>query len=357
MNLLGHGLSRRSTGHGHQDFLQLPNDFERGIVLELFNQGFEPSLEAGLVFAKKCPPDGHQMLHGMVEVQPLAGLGPAVIGQAPDPHRAIANDQRTGRLPQPASQRFGVQLFAQGVNARPGGDKPPFGDDRAATRSLTAVIQPKTGAGVNLNPVPAFGFLPLSAQGTALAPAIPFTNVPSIQLDDHLIWFQRQFELGFFGDSLLIQSGAQGLGPFPLATRFPIQRDARELNPGEMFQHDAGILNRHFAGQQRRHVLHGGRIASAFFQAQGGIGGHAPFAAAFAIPTGALHRNGAKARFKGAGMAAGKAREFLSAHRTNRWRRIGFGLGSALDRLTKQFLHVLSGLAFQMAKVLITGHH
>ena len=117
LNLFGKGLRRRAAGQRRQDFLQLSDDFEGGIVFELFDQGLEPSLEAGLVFAKERPPDGHQMLDGMVAVQPLAGLWPTVIGQSPNPRRPIANDQRAG----PPGPSHGARPRREVVRAgRPG---------------------------------------------------------------------------------------------------------------------------------------------------------------------------------------------------------------------------------------------
>ena len=249
----------------------------------------------------------------------------------------------------------GVKLFAQGVQARPGSHKTAFGDDGTAPGGLATLVEPKTGARVN--PVPPFGFLPLPAQKAALAPTIPFPNVPRIQLNDHLVGFQRQFQLFLFGGRLLIQLGAQGLGSFSLAPRFPVQCGAGKFNARQVFEDGAGVFDRHFAGQQCGHVLHGGRIAGARFQPQGGIGGNAPFAAAFAVATGALNGYGPKTRLKSTRLSAGKPGELVPAHRTNRRGRIGFGLRPALDRLSEQCLYILGGLAFQMTEVFITGQY
>jgi len=45
--------------------------------------------------------------HGVIDVQPLPGLGPAAVGQPPDPRGAIAEDERAGGLAQAAAQGFG----------------------------------------------------------------------------------------------------------------------------------------------------------------------------------------------------------------------------------------------------------
>jgi hypothetical protein len=258
-------------------------------------------------------------------------------------------------LPQAAAQRFGVQLFPQGVQASPRGDKAAFADDGPAAGSLAPVVQAETGAGAN--PVPAFRFLPLAAQGLAPAPAISFPNVPGIQLNNHLAGVQRQFQLILFGGGLPIEFSAQGQCPFPLPTRFPVQGGSGQFDARQVFQHRAGIFDGHFAGQQRGHVLHGGRIAGAFLQAQDGVGGHTPLATVLAIATGALDGDGTKARLKGADMPTGKPAQFMPAHRTCRRCRVGFGLCPALDGLAQQLLNVLSGLALHMAQVLVAGQN
>jgi hypothetical protein len=163
-------------------------------------------------------------------------------------------------------------------------------------------------------------------------------------LNDPLVRFEGQFELG-----------AQSLGAFALATGFAIQCGARQFDAGEVFEHGAGIRDRHFAGQECRHILHGGRIAGGLFQAQGGVGGHAPFVAAFAVTPGALDGDRTPARLKGARVFGRQAAERLSAHRTDRRRGVSLGLSAALDGLAEPFLDVASGLDFQMAEVLIAG--
>lgn len=52
-------------------------------------------------------------------------------------------------------------------------------------------------------------------------------------------------------------------------------------------------------------------------------------------------------------MIGGQAAEFLAADRAERRGGVGFGLSAALHGLSEQVLHILSGLGFQMAKILI----
>src|SRR5258706_390172 len=164
------------------------------------------------------------MLQGVVKVQPLAGLRKAIIGQTPDPHGPVGNNQRAGRLAQPSPQGLGVELFAQRVDALTGGDETAFGDDGPSASRLAAMIQPEAGAGID--PVPAFGLLTRAAQGGTLAPVVALANVPGVHLNDHLVRLQRQFELLLCGGGLLIQFGAQTLGAFALSPGFAIQRGA-----------------------------------------------------------------------------------------------------------------------------------
>ena len=213
----------------------------------------------------------------------------------------------------------------------------------------------QTKAGADVNPVPALRFLAPAAQDGALAPVIALANVPSVHLDDHLVGFQSQFQLRLLGGGLLVQLRAQPLGALALAAGFPIQGGAGKLDAREAFEHDAGLLHGHFASQQCRHFLHGRRVASGFFQAQRGIGGHAPFATAFAVAARAVDGDSAKTRVEGARVIGGEAAEFLLADRAQGRGVIRLGLRAALHGLTQQALDILSGLHFKMPKVLIAG--
>lgn len=103
--------------------------------------------------------------------------------------------------------------------------------------------------------------------------------------------------------------------------------------------------------------LHGGRIACAFLQAEGVAGRCAPLAAAFAVATGALHRDRTVARLKGAGMAAGDPAQGLATNRAARRRGVRLGLGAVLEGLPEQFLDILGGLDFEMTEGLVAGQH
>lgn len=98
--------------------------------------------------------------------------------------------------------------------------------------------------------MPALGLLALTAPGLALAPSVAFADVPRVQLQNHLMGFEGQFE------SFLL------------------------LDACQMSKHRTDLLDGHLAGQECRRILDGGHAAGAFFQSQGGGGGHAPLAAA-----------------------------------------------------------------------------
>lgn len=89
-------------------------------MLALSHQWLEPGRQFRLVLADERPAHRRQMLHGMGEVQPLARLRPAVVGQPPQPHRPVPKDQRPGRLAQPAPQRLGTLALALGFTVEGG---------------------------------------------------------------------------------------------------------------------------------------------------------------------------------------------------------------------------------------------
>lgn len=126
---------------------------------------------------------------------------------------------------------------------------------------------------------------------------------------------------------------------------------AGQLHPGEVFKHQTGIFDRHFAGQ----FLHARRVTGGFFQTQGGVGGHAPFTAAFAVAAGAADGDRTKARLEGARVMGGQAREGLLADRADRGCGVGPGLGRALGGLAEQCLHIGRRLDFEMPEILVVG--
>src|SRR5437899_1530587 len=133
------------------------------------------------------------MLHGMIKVQPLSCPFEPIIGQAPDPGGSVGNHQRSGSLPQPSPQGLRVQLIAQGIDAFAGRDKTPLTDDRTASSSPTSLVKPETGAGVD--PMPSLWFPAALTQPLGSAPIVALSNIPSIDLDNHLVGFQAQFRL------------------------------------------------------------------------------------------------------------------------------------------------------------------
>ena len=182
----------------------------------------------------------------MVEVQPLPGLRPAVVGPPPDPHGPVAEDQRPGRRAQPAAQGFGLHLLPQGVPTRARGHEAAFGDDGPCAGGRAAGGEPEAGAG--LPPVPAFGFPAWPPPRGTLAPGVAFADVPGVQLQDHLVGFAGQCALVRVGGGGLVELGAQALGALALAARFAVEGGAGEWDAGKVGEHGAGLLDGPFAG-------------------------------------------------------------------------------------------------------------
>ena len=244
-----------------------------------------------------------------------------------------------------------MELVAQGVQALAGEDVAALDDDGPPAGGLAAVIEAEDGAGID--PVPAFGFVPAPPQRGGLAPGIALANVPGVQLNDHLVGFEDQFELLLLRSGLLIQLGAEALGALALAFGFAVEGGGGQFHAGEMFEHDAGFGHGQFAGGQGGHRLDGGRVTGAVLQAEGGVGRGAPLAAAFAVAAGALNRDVAEAGLEGAGVAAGALAERSAADGTAGGRRVSLGLGGTLGGGAQEFLHVVGGLGFEVAQVLI----
>lgn len=186
-----------------------------------------------------------------------------------------------------------------------------------------------------------------------MTPGIALANVPRVQLNDQLVGFEHQFELLFVPGGLLIQLGAEALGALALAFGFAVEGGGRQLHAGEVFERDAGFGHGQFAGGQGGHRLDGGRVAGAVLQAEGGVGRRAPFAAAFAVTTGALNPDVTEAGLEGAGVAAGALAERSTADGAAAGGGVGLGLGGALGGGAQECLHVVGGLGFEVAQVLI----
>src|SRR3984885_5846437 len=122
-----------------------------------------------------------------------------------------------------------------------------------------------------------------------------------------------------------------------------------------MFEHGTGILHRHFAGQERGHFLYRRGISGAFFQAQGGVGWQAPFAATPAVTTGAFDGDRAVAALKGEWLIGRQAGELLLANRTKWWGGVGLGLGTTLNARPQEVLDIAGRLNFEVTKILIFG--
>jgi len=182
-------------------------------------------------------------------IQALPGVFEPIIGQPPNPHSPIGDDERSGGLAQAPPQGLGMQLFTQGIHAFACGHKTPLANHRPPTRRLGPVIQPKTGAGIN--PMPPFRFLASLAQDLGFAPLIPLPDIPGIHLNDHLVGLQNHLRLhpllaGTAG--LLILLAAQLARPLTLPPRFTIQGRPGQFDSGQMFQHHTGLAHRHLAG-------------------------------------------------------------------------------------------------------------
>ena len=187
----------------------------------------------------------------------------------------------------PTAARLGVELLAQRLQAFAGGHDAALDDEGPASGGLGALVEPEAGAGVN--PVPAFGRVAFFPTRRGLAPLIAFADVPSVDLQDHLIRLQRELQLarGRRG-GVRVEFAPQRLRPGALAARFPIKRGARHFDPGEPFQHQARFADGHLAGEQRGHLLHRRRVAGALGQTQHRVGRRAPFAATARAPRGLL---------------------------------------------------------------------
>src|SRR3974377_550892 len=61
----------------------------------------------------KCFGQGMQVLAGVIKVQQLVGLWPALFDQAPDPRCTIADSQALLRAPQTVAQGFPVKTLSQ----------------------------------------------------------------------------------------------------------------------------------------------------------------------------------------------------------------------------------------------------
>ena len=86
----------------------------------------------------------------------LASVGKAVLGQVPNPHGAIGDDQDQPGQTQAAGQRLAVELGARSLTPQARGGITALGNDRAVARSPAPVVQAKDRR--HVNPVPGVRF-------------------------------------------------------------------------------------------------------------------------------------------------------------------------------------------------------
>lgn len=92
------GCTRRAGRQGGEQVLKLADHFQRRLVFQLPHERLEPRFQFGLIFAPHGAAAGGEMLRGVIKIEPLAGGGKAVVGQAPDPDRADGDDEGTRGL-------------------------------------------------------------------------------------------------------------------------------------------------------------------------------------------------------------------------------------------------------------------
>src|SRR5271155_4308510 len=159
--------------------------------------------------------------------------------------------------------------------------------------------------------MPARGFLSFLAQSLALAPSVPFANVPSVQFQDQGEGFQGQLKLKVtvllsttFGLAHLpVHLLSLLLGSLALLPRLPRQGRRRNLDPRQALHDLFGFRCRHFAHRQRRHLLHRGRLCAFLRKAQQHIRWKTPLATPLAIASGPSDANGAESSLNARPMA------------------------------------------------------
>ena len=129
-----------------------------------------------------------EVLLGVVGVESLAGVEEAVLGQLPNPHRAIGHDQNI--LSGSPAMTTGVRpdLIAQGVNSAARHHVATTRDDQPASGGFAPLSEAKASGPIN--PVPAARLLPSGPPGRTFAPVVALPDVLCIQLDNQGKWCQ-----------------------------------------------------------------------------------------------------------------------------------------------------------------------
>src|SRR5258707_1318097 len=136
LNLLLLGLEQ--TGF---EFGEAGNDRDGLVVADLLQERGYPGMGFGGAVAIEVVSDRPKVLLGVKEIQSLASVGETVLGQVPNPGGAIGDNQNQLGLAQSASQRFAVELGAQGLDTQACSGVTTLSNDRARSGGLASVIQ------------------------------------------------------------------------------------------------------------------------------------------------------------------------------------------------------------------------
>ena len=111
------------------DLGQDGNDGGGLVVTDLLKQRLDPGAGLGRASTVKVVGHGPEMFVGVPEVQLLTGIGEAVLGQVPNPHGPVGNDQHIPGLSQAALERLPVKLGGERLQAQAGGHIAALADD------------------------------------------------------------------------------------------------------------------------------------------------------------------------------------------------------------------------------------
>ena len=164
------------------EFGQRGHDRGGLIVPNLLEERCDPGARLGGAATIEVVGHRPEMFVGVPEIQSLYGRGEAVLDQMPNPHGSVGNHQHLPGLTQAALEGLPVKLGDEGLQAQAGGHLATLGNDRALSGRLAPVLQPKDCR--HIDPMPAFGFLALLAQGLGLAPVIALADIPGVDFDD-----------------------------------------------------------------------------------------------------------------------------------------------------------------------------
>ena len=99
------------------EFGEAGHDGQGLVLADLLQERGHPGLGLGGTVAVEVVSHRPEMLLGVKEIQALASLREAVLGQIPNPQSSVGDDQDQLRLAQTAVQCFPIELGAQGLEA------------------------------------------------------------------------------------------------------------------------------------------------------------------------------------------------------------------------------------------------